>query len=550
VGAPDETAHAQPPSAAQDQDLPRPPSPTRPVAPGEVPLLPFEIAWRGLMAASTLLALVVVFFACLAPIAVTDFWWQAKTGELIVRTGSVPSRDPFSWTSAGQPWLVHEWLTEVFFYFAFTYLPNGVLVFYKSGLAVLACALVMARAWLRCGSLPLAIAAAVAAGLVLRNYADLRPQMVTFVLLAGLLLALDEYRAGRMRRLPFVIPPLFILWANLHGGVVVGLILISIWIVGETAGQWFFARRWEGLARLAAAVGLSFLAVALNPNGFHVYAYPFQVLGHPEVMDYITEWWSPNFHHESMRAFEGMLLCTFAALALAAPRANEARFGEVLVLGAMAHAALLSQRNTAPFALCAAPVLASALATLWDCASLGTVRAAAAHPVFRTAGAMLLTAGLVGLLFTHLPRTHEQSGGRTVSRVVAPSKWFEHGINLDSFPRTAVAQMEHGMWPGRIYNDYIWGGYLIWKLHPERKVFIDGRAEVYYPTKTFDDEMTIHRVSAGWREALDRRGVEVVLTAVSGSLAAALARDPDWQLSFRGPVEVVYTRKAPLGASP
>src|SRR5688572_32135439 len=181
-------------------------------------------ASSALLGLSVLLALAVVFFACLNPISVTDFWWQAKTGEIIVRTGSVPARDPFSWTANGEPWLVHEWLTEVFFYLAYVHLPEWLLLFYKCGLAALACALVLARAWIRSGSLVLAIGAALAAGFVTRNYADLRPQMVTFVLLSGLLLALDEYHAGRMRRLPWALPLVFLLWANLHGGVVVGLI--------------------------------------------------------------------------------------------------------------------------------------------------------------------------------------------------------------------------------------------------------------------------------------------------------------------------------------
>src|SRR5207253_2014580 len=108
-------------------------------------------------------------------------------------------------------------------------------------------------------------------------------------------------------------------WANLHGGVIVGLILISLWVGGEAAGQRLFRRTSPGLAPLAGGLAASFLAVGLNPNGFHVYAYPFQVLGHPEVMDYITEWWSPNFHSESMHPFELFLLATIAVLALARP---------------------------------------------------------------------------------------------------------------------------------------------------------------------------------------------------------------------------------------
>ena len=481
-----------------------------------------------LLAVSLILALTLVFFVCLNPIAVTDFWWQAKTGELIVRTGSIPHQDPFSWTAAGQPWLVHEWLTEVFFYAGLAFLPHWVLVAYKGGLAVLACALVLVRAWRRSESITLGIFAAIAAALVMRNFADLRPQMVTFVLLAGLLLALDEYRDGRLKRLPWALPAMFTLWANLHGGVVVGLLLIACWAAGECIGQWLLRERSERLGPLGLGLALSCLSVALNPNGFHVYTYPAHVLGHPEVMDYITEWWAPNFHRAGMRPFEILLLATLASLALSRDRR---RVGEVLVLAAMAHAALFSQRNTVPFALAAAPAVAGAVGALWrEAAPLQAMREAHAHPIVRAAGAAALAAILLVLVLVHRPP-------------VPPHQWFDYTIAHEHFPRAAADQMERGRWPGRMYNDYVWGGYLIWRLHPRRQVFIDGRAEVYYSTRTFDDEMTIHQLRTGWQDVLKRRDVETVLTSKTGALAAALAESAAWRLDFTGPVEVVYIRR-------
>src|SRR6185369_11439927 len=109
----------------------------------------------------------------------------------------------------------------------------------------------------------------------------------------------------------------------------------------------------------------------------------------------------------------------------------------------------------------------------------------------------------------------------------------------------AVARMKRGEWPGAIYNDYVWGGYLIWELYPNRPVFIDGRAEVYYKSGAFDDEMTIHNVAWGWEQALDRRGVQVILTDKASSLAYTLQRSPGWRLAFaggEGEVEAVYER--------
>lgn len=509
-----------------------------------------------LLALCVLLGLALVFLACLNPIAVTDFWWQIRTGEIIFRTGSIPHTDPFSWTARGQPWMVHEWLTEVFFYWAFTNLPNWTLLLYKCGLAVVATALVITRGWTRSGSLLLALATGVLAGYAIRNYADLRPQMITFALLAGVLLALDEYRRGTLPRLPWVLPLVFVLWANLHGGVVVGLALVLIWTVGEAAGCWLQRLPSRFLGPLALSLAVCTVAVALNPNGFLVYTYPFQVLGHPQVADYITEWWSPNLHKQAMRPFEVLLLGTFAASAMAGRlpgRVPRHGYGDLLILLAMGHAALITQRNTAPFAIAAAPVLAESLAALWQAgvaaedsalarwvhgqpisATLSWLRSWPGTRIWAAAGAV---AALVMGVRLQIPK-------------VAPSRWFEYGIGYHTFPLQAAARMKRGEWPGALYNDYVYGGYLIWELYPERPVFIDGRAEVYYPTRAFDDEMTIHYASPGWEEALDRRGVQVVLTDKAGSLASVLSYSPRWTRAFDGEVEVVFTRADPASATP
>jgi hypothetical protein len=236
-----------------------------------------------------------------------------------------------------------------------------------------------------------------------------------------------------------------------------------------------------------------------------------------------------------MRGFEVALLGTFGALALARRAPVERRLGDVLVALALAHAALTSQRNTAAFAIVAAPLAAVALAALWNELRAVYPAVAVAHqPGPRFAGALSLVAALGVLIGVQAPRR-------------PASEWVNDAILMSAFPQDAVELLREGMWPGRIYNDYIWGGYLIWELHPKRPVFIDGRAEVYYPTKAFDDEMLIHRVAPGWKEALDKRRVDVVLTAAKDDLARALAAAPEWKLAFTGGVEVVYVRKKPFG---
>ena len=499
------------------------------------------------MGLCAVLALAFAFFACLVPIAISDFWWQLETGELIVATGAIPRQDPFSWTALGEPWQVHEWLSEVLFYLVYTHLSSWALVAYKCGLGAVACGLVLLRGRARSGSFALGVAAALAAAPVIRNYADLRPQMLSFVLLAALFLALDAYRRGRWKWLPWALPPGFALWANLHGGVIVGALLLVLWVGGEAVHQWWTGDRESPPAFPVGPLALSTLAslfcVALNPNGFSTYVYPFWVLGHPTVMSHVTEWYAPDFHNPAMRAFELLLIATLGAAAVARGR-SRLRLGEALVLVAAAHAALSAQRNTAAFALVAAPAVAGCLASfLGESPGLPALRSLARQPWVRTAGAAALAILLGALVVRQLPTT---PGGSWIP----PGQWFEYGTQARSyFPEAAVRHLEQGGWPGQLYNDYDWGGYLIWNLHPRRGVFIDGRAEVYYGKQVFEDAMTLSDAADGWQAALDRRQVDVVLTRLDGKLAAALSGSPGWKTVFTGPVERVFVRRQEPGAA-
>lgn len=475
-----------------------------------------------------LLLLMAAFAAALKPAPANDFWWQARTGGLILEQGRIPQQDPFSWTSAGERWFVHEWLTEIFFYLAHARWGDGWLLLYRCGFLAAAAGLIYLRCRRRGAGLAAATLAAAPALLVLRNYADLRPQMVSYFLIALLLLLLDDSGCRPPARLILVLGLLFALWANLHGGVVVGVAILWIWLLGEWVENLVFrknpAPRGLTLAALAASA-----AVLLNPDGWNIYLYPFKVMGHPLVLDYITEWFSPSFHRPVHRPFLLLLLATPCAALLSARVGGRTRTSELLTLAALAYGALLIQRNTVAFAIAAAPPLAVGLSLLARFVIRRSEAAAAAAPAASLAVMLLVPALLLRHVWPGAP----------------PNAWMAYSAGYSRFPAAAAARLKQGEWPGRLYNDYVWGGYLIWHLYPQRKVFIDGRAEIYYRSGAFDSEITIHRVNRGWRRELDRWRIDVVLTNRNERLASALSMDPAWALAFTGPVEAVFIRRFP-----
>ena len=164
----------------------------------------------------TLLVVAIVFSACLMP-AQSDTWWHLRTGEEIWRSGRIVLQDDFTHTVSGRPWPDHEWLTQVVFY----------AVYVVGGLPLLTvlCAAAITVAWLIVLSLTpgpvLVRVALVGGGAALSSGAwSLRPQVLTMALFAATLWVLAR------RRYLWSLPPLFLLWANLHGAVALGGVLI------------------------------------------------------------------------------------------------------------------------------------------------------------------------------------------------------------------------------------------------------------------------------------------------------------------------------------
>jgi hypothetical protein len=466
--------------------------------------------------------------ACLAPVWITDFWWQLKTGEIIVRTGRIPTRDVFGWTSERAPWVVHEWLTEVLFYVVYTHLPQSTLLLYKAGLPTLALLLTGWRIHRRTGRPWLALAVVALTALAIRFFADLRPHVITLLLVTALFFCLDEYRQGRLRWLPWLLPPVFIVWANLHGAVVVGLLLFILWLVGEGLGSVLLGRPTLGWGRLALSALACAAGILITPHHVHIYTYPFWVLGHPHVQDFVQEWRPPGLREPWLRPFEVLLVGGWGALAVA-PRTERRSYGDLLVVLALTHASLTAVRHVALFSIVMAPLLGTALADLFDAAA---PRFSLVRPPswLRHASAVLAVVALAVGAYRLLPPVPVQ-------------RWFVHATRMDDFPQRAADALAMGKWPGRLHNDYSHGGYLIWRLHPERRVFVDGRAEIYYASGAFDDHRTIHHTQAGWDRLLDKWQVQTVLTARNSNLDRALDAKAGWMRAFRDSVSTIYWRE-------
>lgn len=444
-----------------------------------------------------------------------DLWWHLQAGQDIVQSQSIPKVDSYSFTKAGSEWIAHEWLSEVIMYFIYRFSGWGGLLFVFSVLITITLYLV----YRRCEGKPyvaafsILLAAASASPLF-----GIRPQMITLLLVVIFIGLLTRYSDdGKSRRLWWMVP-IMLLWVNLHGGYVVGLGLIGLYLFSLVLdGKWRLVPR-LGLVLLSAAA-----VVPLNPNGFRMFSYPFETLG-LAATTFIDEWASPDFHKLMFLPLALLLFALIAALALSARRPQ---LSELFLLLMTAFGALRSARHIPIFALIATPILAR---YLWDIIVTHKWERRFTGVEAPATGFALV----FNLVFLLAPAT---LGVVRVSHFVNNQPAYE----ARNYPQAAVNFLLEKQLPGPIYNRYGWGGYLIRRLYPNYRVYIDGRADVYGDTFTVE-AIRSYDGKPEWRNPLERLGVRTVIVAPDAPLSSLLREDDKWTKAYEDKQAVIFTR--------
>jgi hypothetical protein len=461
-----------------------------------------------------------------------DLWWHLRTGQWIVETGHVPHSDPFSFTRAGHAWVSHEWLSEVIFYELWKHAGAASLIIFSAAVTTLGFILLYRRC-LTSGRAPVwAAAATVLGALAAAPCFGVRPQMFTFTLASLLLWLLD--RGENRPRLLLWIPPLFLLWLNLHAGFALGPVLLFAYGIGLTLETAFGSTPWPQAWPLLSRVFLLLLAclalVPLNPSGAHLYVYPLHTLLSSGMRSFIAEWHSPNFHDGLYRPLLIVWLLLLTAVASARSRPN----GRVLVpLIFTAFAALDALRHIPIFILIAIPVIAAALPR--DAITPLQRRASSRRQLLFGTIVLLLMAILTSAKWIKLARTQAASEARQY-----PQQAISF-LRATGFPNRDLLPNDDAK---RIFVFYDWGGYAIWKLYPEYLVFADGRADLYGDEilRQFRNAVELH---TGWREILNNWKINTVLVPPSTALAQALLLDPNWHIARRDSEAILFLRTDP-----
>jgi hypothetical protein len=447
-----------------------------------------------------------------------DTWLHVAAGEDILATHRWPRTDTYSFTAYGTESIAFEWLGE-----ALIATANRL-----GGLSGLMLLLVMGSwalmvflyyyAALRGGNSKAAFVACAVLLPLVTGFCHLRPQLFGYMLLVVTLICLERFRQQRQKKL-WILPLLLLLWVNLHGSFIFGLMAIALYWVAGLVGFKFggiVAEPWTTAQRrhLLIILLFCFAVLPVTPYGARVVGYTFHVIRHASLgMANITEYQPLGSYSSLLKLFLAFLL-PFVLAQVLFPTTY--RLEEIALVVAGVYGACVHSRLLFFFGLVFAPVLALFLSR-W----IPRYEVAKDRYLVNAAVILLMAMGL----FKALPSRKE------LQRQVTAQ-----------YPRRALDYLRAHPVPGAMLNDYGWGGYLIW-VAPERKVFIDGRSQIYEDNGVYRDYLSVMSVEKNTLPLLRKYNIESCLVPANSPLATFLAALPDWERAYSDNLSSVLVRK-------
>jgi hypothetical protein len=448
--------------------------------------------------ATVLFFSIIVLAAALSPMA-SDTWWQLRAGRDMWTSWHVLLTDTYSHTAYGAFWPNHEWLSQVVFYAL--YRAGGL------GLVSLFSAAVIAAAW--------GITWHLSSGPVLQRLLVLLPALVPasehwaprphafsllFLPLAVLLITKRWY---------IWLVPLFWLWANCHGGVVLGLA-----VVAAALGAALFHEP-KAFPKIGLAFVLCLVAVTMTPLGASFWIEIPRSLS--RIHQYpLNEWFPPRLSEIPLMPF-WVISAVFCGLVIArwrTLRGRTARQLTILCLPALVvlPLALTAVRNVGPFLMLAAPAVSGLMPRVVALAD----RRRQNRPVLNL---VLMSSAFLG-----------------VAIMIAAAYRFQiPHLQWTPLPQASLLALEHC--PDNLYNRYDEGGYLIW-FEPGRRVFLDGRQDPYQPSLVLD-QIRIE-TSGDYANTFDAHHIRCAYLPAASPVAVRLS-SAGWSDLYRDSAWVVLT---------
>jgi hypothetical protein len=439
-----------------------------------------------------------------------DLGRHITIGNVLLDRRAILRADIFSHTMSGEELVLHEWLSDLAF--GIVHRAAGLNGIAWMTALILASTYALFTAGLKYLNIrtPVRLLAGLAAFMVSTIHWHTRPHIITTLIFTYFVLTLVYYCKTERWRILIPLPFLMILWANSHGAFVSGLVLVGLVGLGLLLERRFFA---------AGAIGglllILVLSSWLNPFGPQMITHSLGYLKLDYLVDVTDEYRSPNFHHYMTWPFLGILLLTIVMGWYGARRVG---WVPLVLLFFWTASALYSARNIPLYGQIAVLFLAC------EGDRLIAELSPKMHAYFSRSDQAGRRAGgwLYAILFAGFLVFLEANGG------TLDAAGLGNRFDPDLFPGRAIDALEgDGLPEGNVFNEFGWGGYLLYRLWPEQQVFIDGQTDFYGEDLTYAYKQTIGG-QGEWQAVLDEYGITWVILPHERALGQLLNLSPDW----------------------
>jgi hypothetical protein len=455
-------------------------------------------------------------------VADPDLWGHVRFGQDILRTGRIIQRDSYSYRTGLQPWINHEWLSEVIFACLYDHAGAAGMVGFKVLVSLLI--LWLGYAHLRAAGLGpyRSVLLLVLIGVPLQmGLGTVRPHIFTYLCFLVLLLLLSQAPTAGLGW-QWIIPIVFVFWVNVHGGVLAGIGVLLLWMIGMLVGSVGMRNAPTRLSRtsivgVGAPAIIAGMALLLNPYGAVLIRFLLRTATVPRPE--ISEWTALG-----MLSARGFVYLGLVALALTAcvwsRRARSA--AGFMVLGATAVVTVISNRHFPLFALAVVVVAGEHIADVWNRAvpaGLMRIRQSAWPAVLSLVASVVLVGAAV-------PRFG-------CIRIEA---------NHFAFPARVVELLRQSGARGNMAVMFDWGEYVLWHLGPGLKVSIDGRRETVYSDASYQQTVDFARGTGDWAALLRDGRTDLILMPNGAPAAGSLSRIDGWIPLYQDTFCVLFVR--------
>jgi hypothetical protein len=451
-----------------------------------------------------------------------DSHWHVTVGNWILTHGTVPTTDTYSFTFTGQPWIAKEWLSQLLLALAYNLGGWGGVTALAAAALGATFALLLRLLMRDLKPLP-ALLFTTAAFVMTASHFLARPHVLAFPLMllwvAGLVRSVEQRRAPDYREWPWLLL-VMLLWANMHGGFTLGLMLAGALALDALVGARDAVER-RTLFFAWARFGIAALLVAcITPYGPESILVTSRIFSLGDALSLISEWQAPDFQKQPLQE-----LLVLVALYLALSRGLKLPLIRLLIVIGLVHLFLRYARNAELLAMLAPLVIAPLLVRQFPKIAAEAEPTGRLKALARPAGFAALTValGLAGLM-----------AGLSMGygRIAPPTT---------NMPAAAVAFARDAGLTGRVLNHYSYGGYLISVGIP---TFIDGRGELYGGDfiKQYAKAVNL-RGEEPFDALLDRYGIDWTLLPSDQPANRLLARLPGWRQAYSDDAATIFVRE-------